>query len=226
MNYKELPFKTVWVQFPDIEATCKAAGIPPTSTWADDGAPMYTLPAIHDPNTGTTLADSAAIARYLDAAYPDAPRCIPAGTDAFHALFEDALGATVFMPLAPLVLPLVPGLVPAEHREVYRAGRLRQGMKLDEIAPKSAEAREQQWGAVEAAFGKVAGWLDVGGQPRTRFMGDVASYADLVLAAMLISMRRAVGEESEEWKRVAGWHGGRWAAFLEEFGRFERYHPA
>lgn len=43
---------------------------------------MYTLPAIYDPSTGTGVADSFEIARYLDKQYPTTPTVIPAGTEA------------------------------------------------------------------------------------------------------------------------------------------------
>ena len=92
LNYKGLPFKTVWVEYPDIARVSKEVGFKPSGTWPD-GSPMYTLLAIFDPNTSTALADSDAITRYLDATYPDTPRVIPEGTEAFHAATAAALDA-------------------------------------------------------------------------------------------------------------------------------------
>ncbi|KAI0756341.1 hypothetical protein C8Q80DRAFT_1115882 [Daedaleopsis nitida] len=126
------------------------------------------------------------------ATYPDTSRCVPVGTDAFHAMFKDALGSMVLAQLGPLIMPLVP------NRGVPRGAAEQFGVKLEEMemSPQSGAARKRQWAAAEAAFGKVAAWMDGGGQMRTRFMGDVDSYADLIFAAMFICLRRVVGEET------------------------------
>ncbi|KAG5633812.1 hypothetical protein H0H81_005112 [Sphagnurus paluster] len=47
------------------------------------------IPAIHDPNTNTTLAKSALIAEYLDSAYPDTPKLFPPGTRPLQYAFID-----------------------------------------------------------------------------------------------------------------------------------------
>ena len=50
MNIKGLPYRTVWVEYPDIVAVLEKIGAPPAGK-APDGSPKYTLPAIYDPNT-------------------------------------------------------------------------------------------------------------------------------------------------------------------------------
>lgn len=182
---------------------------------------MYTVPAIVDPKTGAALAESATIARYLDATYPDTPRAFPEGTDAFHAALEDALMPTVFQHIIPLIMPLIPNLLSPENAQYYRAARASQlGAKLDELSPPGSEVRKQQWAAFEAGMSKVAKWLDAGGKEGRFFMGERISFADFVLGAGLLCMKKALGEDNEEWKAVAGWHGGRWARYvaaLEEY---------
>ncbi|KAF8994799.1 hypothetical protein BDQ17DRAFT_1524749 [Cyathus striatus] len=79
LNYKNLPYKTIYLEYPDIETTSKNLGIPPTATKVD-GSPYYTLPAIHDSSTNKALADSLRIAQYLDATYPDTPAVVMKGT--------------------------------------------------------------------------------------------------------------------------------------------------
>ncbi|RDB26472.1 Glutathione S-transferase-like protein ustS [Hypsizygus marmoreus] len=71
LNFKGLPYKTVWVEYPDIAELSKKLGIAPTNEGPN--GPNYTLPAIYDPTTGTALAESIAIAEYLDKTYPDTP---------------------------------------------------------------------------------------------------------------------------------------------------------
>ncbi|KIP07685.1 hypothetical protein PHLGIDRAFT_70589, partial [Phlebiopsis gigantea 11061_1 CR5-6] len=90
LNYKGLPHTTEWIEYPDIEDTLRALDAPHTSTWPD-GRPYYTLPMIFDPNTQRRVVDSAAIAKYLDTAYPATPALFPAGTDALQAAVLDAL---------------------------------------------------------------------------------------------------------------------------------------
>ena len=92
LNIKGIPYRTVWVEYPDIKPLCLKIGAAATEK-LPDGSPLYTLPVIFDPNTSKAIADSAAIARYLDVTYPThVPRLIPEDMDALHAAFQDRLG--------------------------------------------------------------------------------------------------------------------------------------
>jgi hypothetical protein len=51
LNYKGIPYKTVWLEYEEIEPFSKRLGALPTSN-KPDGRPHYTLPMIHDPATG------------------------------------------------------------------------------------------------------------------------------------------------------------------------------
>ena len=48
-----------------------------------------------------------------------------------------------------------------------------------------------------------------------RLLGDRPSFGDLVVVASLIFLVKAYGEDSEEWKRVRGLNGGRWAQLYD-----------
>ena len=205
----------MWVEYPDIAKTCKELGVGPTGIWPD-GSPMYTLPAIHDPYTGTFVADSTAIARYLDATYPDTPRVIPEGTEAFHETFEVALTATLAPHVFYLLFPAVYGRLNAASKPHFKAARESLlGGKLEEWSPLGSETREQQWAKLEVGLGRVERWLTADGKERRFFMGDKPSFADFVFAARLVGLKRTTGEESAEWKKVEQWHGGRWVRLLE-----------
>ncbi|KAJ7692823.1 hypothetical protein B0H14DRAFT_3046237 [Mycena olivaceomarginata] len=65
LNYKQIPYKTTWVNFPDIAKVLTAAGAPPTRT----GTAPYTVPAIVDGEKA--ISDSRKIAEYLERSYPD-----------------------------------------------------------------------------------------------------------------------------------------------------------
>ncbi|KAF9063082.1 hypothetical protein BDP27DRAFT_1335618 [Rhodocollybia butyracea] len=45
LNFKNVPYKTIWIEYPDIEPTMKKLGAQPTGL-RQDGSPLYTLPLI------------------------------------------------------------------------------------------------------------------------------------------------------------------------------------
>lgn len=69
LNYKQIPYKTVWIEFADVQTRIKELGAPPTAT-AADGTSFYSLPTIFDPNTKRYVSDSVEITKYLDSTYP------------------------------------------------------------------------------------------------------------------------------------------------------------
>ncbi|KAI1793087.1 hypothetical protein LXA43DRAFT_972095 [Ganoderma leucocontextum] len=221
LNYKRLPYKTVFVEFPDISRISQEIGASPTGTWPD-GSPKYTLPAIYDPSTKTAVADSTAIARYLDATYPGTPRVIPEGTEAFQEAVQVALRTVVGLNTAHLIMPLAPPLLSPDSAAHYTAVRetIMSESLVKELSILGSAAREERWVALESGLGKVAKWIETDGKERKFFMGDKPCFADFFVGAGLESMKRVLGEDGEEWRRVAQWHGGRWGrlvADLEEF---------
>ncbi|KZT65264.1 hypothetical protein DAEQUDRAFT_677134 [Daedalea quercina L-15889] len=215
LNLKGLPYRTEWVEYPDIAGLLKSFALPPTEP--DDPLLPYTLPAIYDPKTKRAVAESAVIAAYLDDEYPETPAVIPKETRAFHAAFQYAFRATVQSAIAPLFLPRqLPCLTPASQ-PYFRCTREQMfGAKMEDICPPSKWA--MQWAEIERAFGVVAGWLDGASDGRVTFLGGATSalsHADLSIAGWLLWMQFVVGKESEEWKAVERWHGGRWRNLLD-----------
>ncbi|KAI0766381.1 hypothetical protein BD413DRAFT_615181 [Trametes elegans] len=221
LNFKGIPYKTIWVEYPDIEPVLRKIGAAPTSKRAD-GSPLYTLPAILDPNTGTALTDSSAIARYLDRTYPDAPRLLPAETDALHEAFIVAFQRVIFPDLRPILVPSVAELLPPRSTAYFYATREPAwGGKLSEVAPRGSEKREKHWAGVKAAFNEYTKWLEADGSDKLFFLGkDKIAYADIFLAAYLAWIRIILGPDSEEWADLLTWNGGRWARFAEAFEKY------
>ncbi|KAI0722272.1 hypothetical protein C8T65DRAFT_136137 [Cerioporus squamosus] len=225
LNIKGLPYRTVWVEYPDIAALYKKLGVEPTES-GPTGAPYCSLPLIYDPNTNTHVHDSASIARYLDSTYPDTPPLIPKETDALHAAFQRAFGA-VFSPgnggLSFLMMPESHArLNPASQGYFRRTREEWFGMKLEELAPKGSEKRRKHWEAVKDAFHEVAGWLQADGREKLFFLGgETICYADIVIVAFLVWIRNTFGEASEEWRDVLSWDGGRWGQLAEAFSKYE-----
>ncbi|KAI0356413.1 hypothetical protein OH77DRAFT_1401026 [Trametes cingulata] len=220
LNVKGIPYKTVWVEYPDIEAVLRKVGALPTEHKAD-GSPLYTLPAIYDPNTKTALADSAAIVRYLEKTYPDTPRLIPAGTDALHAAFNQAFKSVLGEDLHHVMVAAVANKLPPRSEAYFRATReVRFGAKLDELAPPGPK-REKYWSGVQKAFHTYTQWLEADGTDKLFFTGDKIAYADITVAGYLVWLRVILGADSKEWADLRSWEGGRWARFMDAFEKYE-----
>jgi glutathione S-transferase len=204
----------VWVEYPDIEATCKRIGALPTLKKAN-GSPLYTLPVIHDPSTGAVIAESGLIAEYLDATYPDTPKLFPPGTKALQYGFLAAHRPTLSA-LWQLTMPATPPILNPPSRDYFKATKFGPGLK-DEII--SGKEREEQFAKLREGFDVIDGWLQKEEGPFV--MGQTISFVDLVVAGYILWMKKLWREESTEWTEVKGWHGGRWEALLAGLEKYE-----
>jgi len=213
LNYKGIPYKTEWVEYPDIQPLCDKLGIPPTEIKA--GKPYYSLPAIYDPSTGAAVADSLLIAEYLDNTYPDTPKLFPHGSSAVQKAFYDGYIARLG-PLFPFILPVV-NLKLNPVSEVYfrRTREQTFGKRMEDVIP-TGEAGVKAWKQLEDNLTVVAGWLKSSDGATGPFvMNDTISFADCVIAAYTYWIKLTFGEDSKEWKDVKSWNGGRWEKALE-----------
>jgi glutathione S-transferase len=218
LNYKGIPYRTEWVEFPDVESVCKKLGINPTSL-NGDGSPHYTLPAIHDPSTGTYLADSIAIVEYLEKTYPNTPSVFPNETaglqKAFQATFEDSIGA-----IWQFILPAVyPKLDPASQDYFRRSREAFFGKKLEDVTP-TGDARIEEWGKFEKGLAKIDSYLALSDKKGPFMLGDTISWSDLVVFSFLYWLKLIWGEDSKEWKDIASWNGGRWEAHINALKKY------
>lgn len=224
LNYKGLPYRTVWVEYPDIEGLCKKIGADPTKP-PSAAFGQYTLPVLQDPNTGRVISESIKIARYLDAAYPDTPPILPPQLDALTEALDYVFMNSVFGEhLRYILLPAVPtGLNTGGSAEYFRRTRESAfGCKLEDVAPPGSAKREEYWKGGREGLSLIAGWLEADGKEKRWFAGETISHADLILAGFLTWARDTVGPESAEWKEVASWDGGRWGRLVstvsEQYG--------
>ncbi|XP_006456491.1 hypothetical protein AGABI2DRAFT_195590 [Agaricus bisporus var. bisporus H97] len=212
LNYKKLPYKTVYLEFSDIENEFKKLGIPPSGA-AGQPWPPYTCPSIIDhSNNNTPMTESYAIAEYLDKAYPDTPKVFPPGTEALQAAFYARFSQVMYL-LHPLISPKVPECLNSPAKEHFIRSRSELlGMPLADFEPKGEE-RVEAWKKVQAAFDTFHGWLKQSSGPY--FMGETVTFADFVVGGVLYALELVFGESSEEWKDISKWNDGRWAAFKE-----------
>ncbi|KAF8074142.1 glutathione S-transferase [Lyophyllum atratum] len=221
LNYKGIPYQTVWLEYLDIEPLCKKIGASPTEV--REGVPLYTLPVIHDPSTGAVVADSAVIAQYLDASYPDTPTLFPPGTYALQHAFIDAF----MYELAALWQFVVP--VPARHFmspaavEYYRKAKEPAfGKKLEDMTPVGKE-RDEEWAKVKMGFEVIEGWFkqsEADGGPY--LLGANIAFVDLAVVSFMMAFKKTLGAESESgWKDVNEWSKGRWEDYLQLFTKYQ-----
>ncbi|KAF9479948.1 hypothetical protein BDN70DRAFT_878247 [Pholiota conissans] len=217
LNFKGIPYKTEWIEYPDIEAFCKKLGIAHTSLKAD-GRPHYTLPAIHDPRTGVYLSDSLLIAEYLEKTYPDAPSLFPHNTLGlqwpFNDLYGNNLAALWSFSLPASCFKLNPPSA-AYFRETREATF---GKTMEDLIPKGEEG-VKEWAKYKEGLGKVDAWYAKTSGPF--LMGDTVSWADFVVAAYIVWLRIIWGEDSKEWKDITSWHDGRWKGLIENLKKYE-----
>ncbi|OCH87044.1 hypothetical protein OBBRIDRAFT_796579 [Obba rivulosa] len=227
LNYKGLSYRTIWLEYPDIERVCKEVGAKPSQEpkEGDSAPPYYSCPFIYDPNTNTAVSDSARIARYLDKTYPETPAVIPPGTDALHAAFESAFASAVIMPLLPILLPASHTYLNPRSQDHYRRNRERElgelfGGKLEDWSS-PGPVREEQWRAIREGLSKVNAWMTVDGHEKPYVMGNQVCYADLFVAAWLVWVKRILGPQSSEWVELETWDGGRWGKLMKDMEQYE-----
>jgi len=216
LNYKRIPYKTIFIEFPDIEKLYKDLGIPASLTRADGVTPYYTLPLIHDDSTDRYISNSLLIAEYLDETYPDTPQLVPKGTHGLMNAFVDhlftlSLQEGLYRITGPKILSF---LSPRSQEYVIKT------IMGGAPPPPSELTEEEQWAKVETGvFGKVLKWYR---NPEDLFLngGDKPDFADIQLLACFQWLKAAFGADSTEWKRMQQWHGGKWAkldAAMAEF---------
>ncbi|KAI0351132.1 hypothetical protein OH77DRAFT_1430153 [Trametes cingulata] len=221
LNIKGIPYKTIWVEYPDIQPLMKKIGALPPHT-NEDGSPLYTLPAIYDPNTKTALAESNAIVRYLDKTYPAiGPRLIPAEMDALHAAFRRAFGSALGDNTGYVMIPATVHNLRPRSEAFFRPDREASfGEKLEDISPPGPK-REKYWSGVRKGFETMAQWLEADGTDKLFFTGDTIAFADITVAGVLTWVKYILGTDSEEWADMKTWCGGRWARFMEAFEQYQ-----
>ncbi|KAF5335405.1 hypothetical protein D9611_011729 [Ephemerocybe angulata] len=229
LNYKRIPYKTEWVEYPDIAAVLKKHGIGPTDE-NRDGTTYYSVPAILDVDDTTgevkaALADSIPIAEYLEKVYPATPRVFPEDEEGL----EEQKAFRVLREMVPIFTIMCKATLPVlneasrDHFSKARAMDLYELYEVDRLedVPYGEEEKRVLWRDLEVCFGKLDEKVAKTDGAGVWFKGDRITFADFVIGGVLIWMRTILGENSEEWARVSPWNGGRWGRFLEGLKDYE-----
>ncbi|KAF5317720.1 hypothetical protein D9619_012609 [Psilocybe cf. subviscida] len=219
LNLKNIPYKTEWLEYPDIAGRLQELGLPSTGQ-RPDGSPLYTLPAIKDDTTGIFMADSLPIAQYLETQYAHTgPSIFPHGTWGLQAVFREAMSAEI-IPIRPFVVHAICAKLNKPAQQFYKDTReVTWNKAFDEIRPLPGRGAEEEWEKAKEGWSKVAEWYS--GTSGPYLMGDTVSWADFVVCGQLIWYRAALGEDSKEWADIMSWDNGYWKDFCGAMKRYE-----
>lgn len=182
LNYKKLPYKTEWIEYPDLAPKLSSYGVPKNegpAAYTDYSAPAAKMP------DGKWIMDSRKIAEALDKLQPTPSLHMDKGDviDKVQATVLDLFGQ-----LRPEVMPRIPPKLlnprSAEYFEETRAKRF--GMPLSELA-KSDGAGEQAWKNAEPSIKKLAEILRE--KPGSLALGEEVSFADFVIGGMFAMLK-------------------------------------
>ncbi|KAG7441153.1 uncharacterized protein BT62DRAFT_937397 [Guyanagaster necrorhizus] len=216
LNMKNLPYQTVYVELPDIEALAKRIGAAPTSTKQDGVTPLYTVPIIQDHATGAVVSESAAIAAYLDKTYPSGLTLVPAGTMPLQLAFRDAVSDVLFGPFRGFVIEGIMPKLTDRTAEYWKGKFVKQGGNLEDLFDGD---KVKAWEKAMASLRTLDKWFE--GNEGPFIMGNEPCFADAVLAGFLRHSQMALGKDSKEWKDVGSWNGGKWVKYLDSFSPYE-----
>ncbi|QMW45080.1 hypothetical protein G4B11_008500 [Aspergillus flavus] len=201
LNYKRIPYRTIFLEFPDIEPTLKGLGILPSES-TSTSKPKYTVPAIQHVPTNTYIMDSASIAHFLESTYPDPP--VPLTSELGREI--EAKSRAVVGPIFfTSVMPREIGILSPRAQEYFRRTREASlGHRLEDLLDLDKE--EQSWGAVEDDVRAVGELMQMNRADGPFLLGARPTYTDFFIAGSLQSAR--VVEESV-FRRFFGYPGYR-----------------
>lgn len=178
LNYKNLPYRTEWLEYPDIQPRL-SPHLPPNP----EGTP-YTIPTIRL-SSGEYVMDSRKIADVLEEKHPSPSLRL----DSPYQAKVDSVMPLVMTQLAGIYVALIPQTMLNDASIPYW-NKSRAAWLGEDIATFAAKnGGEKAWEEFAPTLRQVTGWLKENpGGPF--FLGTEVSYADFVWAGFLICSRR------------------------------------
>ncbi|OCT54686.1 hypothetical protein CLCR_03084 [Cladophialophora carrionii] len=177
LNYKQIPYNTVFLEFPDIEPTLKGLGLVPP----ESAAGRYTVPAIHHVPTNTYMMDSTPIAQFLESTYPDPP--VPLTSELGREIEAKArtVGGLAFR---TSVMPREIRILSPRAQEYFRLTREASlGHPLADLL--DADKEEKTWDAVSEGMRAVGDLMRTNKAEGPFVLGARPSYTDFFIAGSL-----------------------------------------
>jgi glutathione S-transferase len=206
----------VWIPFPELEPTAKAAGARPTEKWLD-GSPRYTIPflTIESPDQPkVVLTESWTIAEYLEEKIPE-PGLFPQETLVVDAMALQYIEDIWRTKVIPIYLKHVFDAYDEAGKDYWNKTRpLLVASPWESLVPQNEQEKEQAQKNMLEGFDKYAAFLDKAGEGSHRVTPGRVSYTEIGLVAWL-HVFRAVGGHLDDWRMIEKANGGRWAKLLE-----------
>lgn len=185
LNYKNVPYKTIFLEFPDIEPTFKELGLSPAQAGT-----KYTVPVIQYVPTGAYIMDSKPISEFIEATYPS-----PAVTLAsehgrqIEAQARGALASTFRKSIMPREIKI---LSPRSQEFFRRTREASLGHRLEDLL--EGDKEEQAWADATEGL-RVSGDLITTNRAEGPFvLGAKPSYTDFFIVGNL-QCARVIDEE-------------------------------
>jgi glutathione S-transferase len=196
LNYKNLPYKTEWVEYPDLASTLSSLGVA-----KNDGTAAYTeysSPAAKLPD-GTWIMDSRKIAEALDKLQPQ-PSLHMDRADIIDKTQATVLG--VQQNLAANIMPRVPVFLlnPRSAEYFHETRSKRFGMPLEEFG-KSEKSGETAWKNAAPHIQKLGELLREKKGPF--ILGEDVSFADFVVGGLFVFLKR-LDRDGDVYGRLLG----------------------
>ncbi|KAL8811263.1 MAG: hypothetical protein Q9223_007566 [Gallowayella weberi] len=184
LHYKSLPYKTHWLEYPNVAPYLKSLSIPPNA----EGT-LYTIPAIHLPSSKSHprdehIMDSKAIAIALEKLYPNPPLYL----DAPELAKVEELWPQVMKTMRGVFMPQTPRALLNDSSKVYfeETRKERFGMPLGDL--EKEVGGEKAWEEVRPILETIGAVLKKKDGPFV--LGETVSYADFVLVSAMQYLKR------------------------------------
>ncbi|KGO43781.1 hypothetical protein PEX1_055360 [Penicillium expansum] len=180
LNYKSIPYKTIFLEFPDIEPTLKGLGLV-----LGESASKYTVPAIHHVPTNTYMMDSLPIAEFLESTYPNPP--VPLTSELgleIETKARSVLGKAIYSSVMPREIRI---LSPRSQEFFRRTREASLGHRLEDLL--DGDREERVWDGVSDAMGAVGQLLRTHKADGPFVLGALPSYTDFFVAGSLQCIR-------------------------------------
>lgn len=154
LNLKGIPYKTEWIEYPDIAPTFKSFGIPPNA----EGIP-YTIPTIRI-GSDEYVMDSYKIATEIEQLHPSPPLHL----DSSILRRVQELMAQGLTPLRGVLIPNISRKLNPPSEEYFEKTRsARFGMPLAQL--EKEQGGESAWAGAEPAMKELGAILRAQGGP-------------------------------------------------------------
>ena len=118
----------------------------------------------------------------------------------------------------PFIIPVVASKLNPRSEEYLQLREISyEGQRV--VAP-TGEARIEEWSKFKKGIDIVYSSLVMTDKKGRYMMGDTISWSDFVLFGFLSFFKIIWGEESEEWKDIVSWNGGRWEAHVDALNKY------